>query len=354
MIRNFANLAAFGLVVTLSATPAFAMDKPPTDPQPFVEQQQRWYQQQRRHQQRRYHQQQRRLGGPTSIPEPGMLGLFALGTIGAVCRAPGPSPQLTICRGVAAKLASYAQRPASPAVTIAAMPALAADEPPHTGRAGTCSMPELDLGARRLRRRRRVACPQPAARASARPRPVIEARGLTAAPASPAGDHGRPLDALEAVIRACRTASPDSSYVAKPAHRGRAKIVQKLGEEAVETGIAAIRDRSRGTDQGSRRPRLPSARAARRCRPGPGRRPCRARPPRGRARDRRKGGTFGLGWGLIFLQSSSPFLNRHLLAQAGIQVMRDIGTTARTPSGEGRTSPPRLRAYVLDSPPARG
>ncbi|NIJ63265.1 phosphoribosyl-ATP pyrophosphohydrolase [Sphingomonas leidyi] len=50
------------------------------------------------------------------------------------------------------------------------------------------------------------------------------------------------LDVLEAVIRARRTASPDSSYVAKLTHRGRAKIAQKLGEEATETVIAAIRD----------------------------------------------------------------------------------------------------------------
>ncbi|MBQ1500216.1 MAG: phosphoribosyl-ATP diphosphatase [Sphingomonas sp.] len=50
------------------------------------------------------------------------------------------------------------------------------------------------------------------------------------------------LDALEAVIRARRTANPDSSYVAKLTHRGRAKIAQKLGEEATETVIAAIRD----------------------------------------------------------------------------------------------------------------
>src|SRR4051812_6927549 len=51
-----------------------------------------------------------------------------------------------------------------------------------------------------------------------------------------------PLDALEAVIRARRTADPDSSYVAKLTARGRAKIAQKLGEEAVETVIAAMGD----------------------------------------------------------------------------------------------------------------
>jgi len=47
------------------------------------------------------------------------------------------------------------------------------------------------------------------------------------------------LDRLEATIRARRAADPSSSYVAKLTARGRAKIAQKLGEEAVETVIAA-------------------------------------------------------------------------------------------------------------------
>ncbi|MCW3836446.1 phosphoribosyl-ATP diphosphatase [Sphingomonas canadensis] len=51
-----------------------------------------------------------------------------------------------------------------------------------------------------------------------------------------------PLDALEAVIRERRGADPSTSYVAKLSARGRAKIAQKLGEEAVETVIAAIAD----------------------------------------------------------------------------------------------------------------
>ena len=50
------------------------------------------------------------------------------------------------------------------------------------------------------------------------------------------------LDALEAVIRERRTSDPASSYVARLTARGRAKIAQKLGEEAVETVIAAIED----------------------------------------------------------------------------------------------------------------
>ena len=50
------------------------------------------------------------------------------------------------------------------------------------------------------------------------------------------------LTRLEAVIAARRGADPSESYVAKLAARGRPKIAQKLGEEAVETVIAALRD----------------------------------------------------------------------------------------------------------------
>lgn len=50
------------------------------------------------------------------------------------------------------------------------------------------------------------------------------------------------LDALEQTIRERRTGDPSASYVAKLTTRGRAKIAQKLGEEAVETVIAAIAD----------------------------------------------------------------------------------------------------------------
>lgn len=45
---------------------------------------------------------------------------------------------------------------------------------------------------------------------------------------------------LEATIRARRGADPASSYVARLNAAGRAKIAQKLGEEAVETVIAAM------------------------------------------------------------------------------------------------------------------
>ena len=48
------------------------------------------------------------------------------------------------------------------------------------------------------------------------------------------------LDRLAATIRDRRGADPASSYVASLFAKGRPKIAQKLGEEAVETVIAAM------------------------------------------------------------------------------------------------------------------
>ena len=48
------------------------------------------------------------------------------------------------------------------------------------------------------------------------------------------------LEKLEATIRDRRGADPSVSYVAKLFAKGRPKIAQKLGEEAVETVIAAL------------------------------------------------------------------------------------------------------------------
>ncbi len=47
------------------------------------------------------------------------------------------------------------------------------------------------------------------------------------------------LDRLEATIRTRRDSPADSSYTASLFAKGRAKIAQKVGEEAVETVIAA-------------------------------------------------------------------------------------------------------------------
>jgi phosphoribosyl-ATP pyrophosphohydrolase len=48
------------------------------------------------------------------------------------------------------------------------------------------------------------------------------------------------LDRLEATIRERLKADPGSSYVASLAAKGRPKVAQKVGEEAVETVIAAL------------------------------------------------------------------------------------------------------------------
>jgi phosphoribosyl-ATP pyrophosphohydrolase len=47
---------------------------------------------------------------------------------------------------------------------------------------------------------------------------------------------------LEQTIAERLRADPGSSYVASLAAKGRAKIAQKVGEEAVETVIAAVAD----------------------------------------------------------------------------------------------------------------
>ncbi len=57
---------------------------------------------------------------------------------------------------------------------------------------------------------------------------------------------GSTLDRLYAVIAARRGADPASSYTAKLLAAGTPKIAQKLGEEAVETAIAAVQRNARG------------------------------------------------------------------------------------------------------------
>lgn len=52
---------------------------------------------------------------------------------------------------------------------------------------------------------------------------------------------GPTLDRLWQVIQSRRGADPQSSYTARLFARGRAKIAQKLGEEAVEAVIEGIR-----------------------------------------------------------------------------------------------------------------
>lgn len=50
------------------------------------------------------------------------------------------------------------------------------------------------------------------------------------------------IDRLFSVVAARRNGDPEASYTAKLFSEGRNRIAQKLGEEAVETVIAAIAD----------------------------------------------------------------------------------------------------------------
>ena len=54
------------------------------------------------------------------------------------------------------------------------------------------------------------------------------------------------LDELYSVIASRKGTDPDKSYTAKLFARGRGKIAQKFGEEAVETVVAAL---SEGKDE---------------------------------------------------------------------------------------------------------
>ena len=51
---------------------------------------------------------------------------------------------------------------------------------------------------------------------------------------------------LSGLIRARRDADPDTSYVARLLAKGRERIAQKVGEEAVEAVIAAARNDAAG------------------------------------------------------------------------------------------------------------
>jgi phosphoribosyl-ATP pyrophosphohydrolase len=49
-----------------------------------------------------------------------------------------------------------------------------------------------------------------------------------------------PIDRLFAVIQSRKAADPSSSYTAKLFAQGKLKIAKKLGEEGVETALAAV------------------------------------------------------------------------------------------------------------------
>ncbi len=48
------------------------------------------------------------------------------------------------------------------------------------------------------------------------------------------------LERLAAIITSRKDADPDSSHVARLLSKGRAKVAEKVGEEAIETVIAAV------------------------------------------------------------------------------------------------------------------
>lgn len=54
--------------------------------------------------------------------------------------------------------------------------------------------------------------------------------------------NGDIVDALYAVIESRRGADPDSSYTAQLLARGTGKIAEKVGEEAVESIVAALNE----------------------------------------------------------------------------------------------------------------
>lgn len=58
-------------------------------------------------------------------------------------------------------------------------------------------------------------------------------------------NHAPVLDALAEVLKQRRNASPENSYVASLHHKGLNKILEKVGEEATETLLAA-KDAERG------------------------------------------------------------------------------------------------------------
>lgn len=63
---------------------------------------------------------------------------------------------------------------------------------------------------------------------------------MAKSPISPRPDMEQVLARLAETIEARRGADPEKSYVAKRLQQGTHKIAQKVGEEAVETVIAAI------------------------------------------------------------------------------------------------------------------
>lgn len=81
----------------------------------------------------------------------------------------------------------------------------------------------------------------PEKRAEKHPRKKADKRGTSGAPVPPPlpGPDGVILDRLWATVMSRRGGDPDVSHSARLLARGRAKVAQKLGEEAVEAVIEA-------------------------------------------------------------------------------------------------------------------
>ena len=65
------------------------------------------------------------------------------------------------------------------------------------------------------------------------------------------------LDRLFTVIVNRRQGDPDTSYVARQLQSGTSRIAQKVGEEAVETALAAVSGDEKGAGFGKRRSSVP-------------------------------------------------------------------------------------------------
>jgi phosphoribosyl-ATP pyrophosphohydrolase len=59
------------------------------------------------------------------------------------------------------------------------------------------------------------------------------------------GNEADVLERIYRVIESRRGADPETSYVAKLLRKGRSKLAQKVGEEAVEAALAAVEPDSR-------------------------------------------------------------------------------------------------------------
>ncbi len=87
---------------------------------------------------------------------------------------------------------------------------------------------------------KKVAAKKPAAAKKAAVKAAPKAKDLAARSNVPAAPSGEVLDRLWAVVMDRRSADPAHSHSARLLGRGRTKVAQKFGEEAVECLIEAV------------------------------------------------------------------------------------------------------------------